>query len=623
MVAVKGSNTHVSKVTNTYGHKMPYETRSICPECKRVLSATVYAKKEVVYIKRKCPKHGVFDEIYWESVKEFDRARKYANDSRGLKTSNVSITANNGSNCPYDCGLCTNHHNHTGLSNIAVTNRCDLSCWYCFFYAKEGDPIYEPSLQQIRTMLKNLRAEMPVPTNAVQFTGGEPTLRKDLIEIIKIAKEEGYEHIQLNTHGVNIANNPGLAKQLRDAGVSTLYLSFDGTTPQTNPKNHFEVPRIIDECRKAHMGVVLVPTLIKGVNDSDIANIIDFAMRNIDVVRGIDFQPVSFVGRMPKRLREKQRITIPGAIAKIQEQSGGLIKERDFFGIPCVSSVTDFIEAITGNIQFSLNTHFACGAATYVFVEEGKVLPLPEFFDVEGFFKYLKERSEAIKAGKSKHLEAAKILFSINSYIDKKKLPKSLGLGKLIFDALIKHDYSALGEFHTKSLFIGMMHFMDLYNYDQQRVERCQVHYAMPDGRIIPFCAFNVIPELYRDKVQKQFAVTWEEWLATHPDQDPLMKYKRDADKLANEALYKKIYSPNKYLNPGFQSAIYTPSQEYLDKLKAEEEAAAKAVADLAAKEKAALERARVRAKGKASKAKVPKAKAAKGKPVKKAKKKK
>ena len=113
--------------------------------------------------------------------------------------------------CPANCGLCSNHLSHTGLSNIIVTNRCDLTCWYCFFYVKkglEGAYVYEPTLDQVREMARTLKAERPVPGNSVQITGGEPTIRDDLPEIIKIMKEEGVDHIQLNTNGINLALEP-------------------------------------------------------------------------------------------------------------------------------------------------------------------------------------------------------------------------------------------------------------------------------------------------------------------------------------------------------------------------------------------------------------------------------
>jgi len=148
-----------------------------------------------------------------------------------------------------------------------VTNRCDLSCWYCFFFAKEGEPIYEPTLEQIRAMLRNMKNEKPVGANAVQLTGGEPSLREDIVDIVRIAKEEGYDHIQFNTDGINFSKNPRLIKDLRKAGVNVSYLSFDGVTPETNPKNYWEIPDILENCRKYKMQIVLVPTIIKGVND--------------------------------------------------------------------------------------------------------------------------------------------------------------------------------------------------------------------------------------------------------------------------------------------------------------------------------------------------------------------
>lgn len=533
-----------SSVSSSYGSELPFRTRSLCPECKHVLDATVYEKDSQVFISRTCPEHGEFDEIYWENAEAYNWARKFAVRSKGIANPNVGeLVSNNGKNCPTDCGLCKNHHTHTALANMVVTNRCDLSCWYCFFYAKEGDPIYEPSLLQIRNMLKALRNQKPVPANAIQFTGGEPTLRKDIVEIVKIAREEGFEHVQLNTHGMGITFRPELATELRKAGVSTLYMSFDGTTPQTNPKNHWEAPFAMDACRKAGIGIVLVPTVIRGVNDHNLGSIINFGLNNIDVIRAVNFQPVSLVGRMPKKLRNQQRITIPSAIKAIEEQTNGAIAKRHFFPVPCITPMSDFIGALTGRAQYELSIHFACGSATYVYLDGDKVVPIPEFVDVEGFLEYLKERSSELEAGKSRFLVIADALMRLGRFIDKEKQPKALDLKKLLFNAMIKHDYKALGELHKKTLFVGLMHFMDPYLYDQHRVERCDIHYVMPDGRTVPFCSYNVIPELYRDKVQNQYSIPVGEFSKRFPGVEANFKYRRDVQKLEAEDLYQKAYT--------------------------------------------------------------------------------
>ncbi|WP_202319276.1 tetraether lipid synthase Tes [Archaeoglobus neptunius] len=487
--------------------RLPYKTRSLCPECLKVLEAEVYEENGKIMIRKICDEHGEVVDVYWGDAEMFKKAARFAADGHGIAT---PITKN--TTCPFSCGLCNNHKSQTALLNIVLTNRCDLACWYCFFYARRAGYVYEPTIDQVRQMVRIAKNMKPIGCNAVQLTGGEPTLRDDLIEIIKVIKEEGYDHIQLNTNGVRLAEDEDLALKVRVAGVNTVYLSFDGVDERTNPKNHHEVPKVLENCRRAQLGIVLVPTVIKGVNDHQLGDIIRFAADNIDIVRGVNFQPVSLVGSMPKKEREEFRITIPDCIKAIEEQTNGEISREDFYPVPSVAPISRFVEVISGEPQYELTTHFACGMATYIFKDGGRLIPITRFVDVEGLFEFLNEKAEEIAKSRMKTVKALKNVIDLRKFIDSSKAPKGFNVSRILYDVLVKHDYSTLGEFHLKSLFIGMMHFQDLYNYDIARVERCEIHYGSPDGRIIPFCTFNVIPEKYRDAIHEKYGISIEEW---------------------------------------------------------------------------------------------------------------
>ena len=487
---------------------LPYKTSSLCPECLKILPAEVFEENGRIMIRKACPEHGEFVDVYWGDSDMFKKAAKFAHDGHGIENPLVEVKTD----CPFNCGLCSRHLSHTALLNIVVTNRCDLACWYCFFYAKKAGYIYEPSVEKIREMVRTAKSIRPVSTNAVQLTGGEPTLRDDIIEIIRAVREEGIEHVQLNTNGIRLAREPDFALKVKEAGVNTIYLSFDGVDEHTNPKNGPEVPAVLRNCRNAELGIVLVPTVIRGVNDHQLGEIIRFGADNIDVVRGVNFQPVSLTGSMPRKEREQFRITIPDAIKRIEEQTDGEIAAEDFYPVPCVTAISHFVEAMTGEPQYELTTHFACGMATYVFKENDRLLPITRFVDVEGLFEYLIHKAEEISHSRIKTVRALKGIIDLRKFVDEEHAPKDFDISKILFDVLVKHDYSTLGKFHEKTLFIGMMHFMDLYNYDLARIQRCDIHYASPDGRIIPFCTFNVMPELYRDEVQARYGIPIKEW---------------------------------------------------------------------------------------------------------------
>ncbi|HDH07138.1 MAG TPA: radical SAM protein [Thermoproteales archaeon] len=525
------------------GEKEIARTLSLCPECLRLLKAVIFEREGKVWIRKKCPVHGEIEEIYWGDYQLYMRFKEWQFDGKGIKNSQVPLLAL----CPYNCGLCPRHKSHTALLNLVATNRCDLSCWYCFFFAARAGYVYEPTLEHVRYMLREARKLSPVPPKALQITGGEPLLRDDIVDMVKLAKEEGFIHVQVNTTGIRLAYDGELAKKLRQVGTNVIYMSFDGVTPYTNPKNHWETPYVLDNLRKARLGVVLVPTVVRGVNDHELWDIIRFGAENMDIVRGVNFQPISLTGRVSRAERKKLRITIPETLILIEKQSNGVISREDWYPVPSVAPVSHFIEALTGKYQLTLTTHFACGAATYVFKDEdGSIIPITRFVNVEEFFKYLEEKASELERGKNKYLIMLDFFIKLRKFVDQKNAPKSLKKGKeivrLLYQIFVKHDYSSLGKFHYKTLFLGMMHFQDLYNHDVARVQRCDIHYVSPDGRLIPFCSFNVIPELYRDRVQKIYGIPIKKWEELKGMRLAEQKYKRNIAKLVKGEPYRRHY---------------------------------------------------------------------------------
>lgn len=539
------------------GEKHVRVTSTLCPHCMRLLPGRILERDGRIYIRKICPEHGEFEELYYGDAKLYYRMMKYEETGKGV--GNVKAYVGLNAPCPYNCGLCAMHENHTALANLVVTNRCDLSCFYCFFYAEKAGYVYEPTLEQLRFQIRQLKKQNV--TLAIQITGGEPMMRSDLVDIVRMLKEEGVRHIQLNTNGIWFAKTyfddqeyaVKYTKMLREAGVNTVYMSFDGVTPKVNWKNHWEVPFTFEVFRKAGMtSVVLVPTVIKGMNDHELGDIIKFGAKHIDIVRSVNFQPVSLSGQLKKKERERMRITIADAINKIAEQTDYQIPPEAWYPIPVAAKFAKFIEAWTEIPQFCMSNHPMCGAGTYIFVERGadgvpkRIVPISEFFDVDAFVEWLEEKRLYLMAGKSRRMLMLKSAIDLRRFVDSKKMPKGLSFTKLLWNVFIKRNYDALGKLHYHMMFLGMMHFMDLYNYDVTRVRRCNIHYTTPDGRIIPFCAYNVLESIYRDYVLKQYSTDLEAYKMELDVKtfNPGEKYDRSKyiKLIKNHPIYKEAY---------------------------------------------------------------------------------
>ena len=484
------------------------KTRSLCPTCHLAIDAEVVESEGKIWLDSACPEHGTFHNLYWSDSALYHRFEQFDAVGAGIANPQYTVPPEQ---CPLSCGLCSNHHSQTLLANIDLTNRCNLDCDFCFANARACGFVYEPDFDDIVRMMQLLRDQKPVPVPAVQFSGGEPTMREDLADIIKKAKEMGFPQVQIASNGVRIAQEPGYAQKLREAGLSTVYLHFDGVSLKTNPllKIH---EKAIENLKAAKQGIVLVPTIIHGKNDHELGDIIRFAVKNISVIRGVNFQPIAFTGAATDDDVRNLRITIPDLLKGIEEQMQGILKMDDFYPVPCVLPFSDLIEAYTGKPQVKFTAHQHCGAATYVFVQnDGSVVPVNRMVDVEKFFESIEQMAERIKKGGkiNKYTALLEGVKNMHESVKKGEQGNTTEFWKIIGKTLIGQNFEALREFHWNALFIGTMHFMDRYNYDLERVQRCCIHYATPEGKLIPFCTYNSGP-VYRETVWKKYAQSKE-----------------------------------------------------------------------------------------------------------------
>ncbi|NWF96837.1 MAG: radical SAM protein [Candidatus Thorarchaeota archaeon] len=476
----------------------------------------LYEEDGKVMYKKTCEKHGEFIDVYWGDAEMYRRASTYWYKSVGLDNPRTQTVLG----CPQDCGQCPEHKSHTALALLDVTNRCNLRCPICFAQAAESGSVYEPTPEEVLEMMKNLRSNMPVPAPAIQFAGGEPTVSKHILQYIRWAKQLGFRHVQIASNAIRVAKSLEFARQLKEAGLSTIYMQFDGVTPEpyltARGVDLFPIKQqAIKNCREVGLdSLVLVPTVVRGVNDDQLGRIIEFAVQNRDVIRCVNFQPVSITGRIDHDARHRMRITIPDAIHKIEEQTGGRIPASEWYPVPAMMPVGRALGLMKGTPQLELSSHFACGMSTFLYVDEdGSYEPITKLIDVEKFLELLVEISELFVQGKRGASARAKAKLAGGARHIKRK-----GLIKDLVSAFLNRgDYESLSKFMERVIMVGMMHFQDPYNFDLERVQHCDINYAVPDGRIIPFCTMNTI---HRPLIEKKLAKSIDQWRKGHkPDQ--------------------------------------------------------------------------------------------------------
>ena len=303
--------------------------------------------------------------------------------------------------------MCSHHKSHTGLALMDLTNRCNLKCPVCFANANAAGYVYEPTREQIHFMLKTLREQKPVGAVAVQFSGGEPTLSPLFLDACSMARDLGFKQIQVATNGIRMANRARLRAVLARRGPAHPLPAVRRPGRRNLPEGRgvsrcFKVKqKAIQAARETHtsaaeraagkpdkpLSVVLVPTLVGGFNEKEIWPTVKFAIDNLDVVRGVNFQPVALTARIPDKDRFQMRFTQSDLVRILCTE--GPFEKSDFFPVPSVAPISELVSIIHGEEKMTLTTHPGCGCATFAFVSKdgSKITALPRFMDVDGFFE--------------------------------------------------------------------------------------------------------------------------------------------------------------------------------------------------------------------------------------------
>lgn len=422
-------------------------TESLCPICLRKLDAYMSNEGMSTYMHKECPEHGVFKTVVWRGstlMREWIRTKERAH------IKNPVTPVDQG--CPFDCGLCSAHRQHTCTALIEVTSRCNLNCRFCFADALDANH-KDLSLKQLRFQFESI-LKASGKCN-IQLSGGEPTVRDDLAEIIRMGAELGFPFIQVNTNGIRMANDIEYVKGLKEAGLNSIFLQFDGVDDAIyktlRGKALFDVKcQAIENCRKFGIGVVLVPTIVPNVNMQSIGEIIRFGISHSPTVRGVHFQPVSYFGRIPQTPKDEDRITLPEVMECICEQTDHMVSMQSMQPPGCENALCSF----NGNYL----------------IEEGVLKPVTKRSCCSG-------ESEKAEVG----AEKAKAFVARNWSYHQHNQAEKLSDWDKILSAIQNNSFSLSG-----------MAFQDAWNVNLERIKDCCIHVSTVEGTLIPFCMYNI-----------------------------------------------------------------------------------------------------------------------------------
>ncbi|MCL2723331.1 MAG: radical SAM protein [Polyangiaceae bacterium] len=506
------------------GLGFPRETDSLCPACVKEarqdvlrgtrdlrelldgrpgeIKARIVEKNvdgvSCVVMEKECPAHGRFEDVMSIDPAFLRRLEKLY-PGRDFLSPVTKLREHGSSSIKYGRG---------SVLTVDLTNRCNMMCDPCFMDANQVGYVHELAWEEIKDILDNAMTVQPRRQMSIQFSGGEPTLSPHFFRAIEYAREVGFFAVQCATNGIAFAQDPEFAKKAKTAGLRMAYLQFDGIGNEANAHrkvgNLFDVKvRAIENLYHAGIDVILVVTVVNGVNDHQVGKIVDFAIENADKVTVVSFQPVSFTGRdedITDEMRKAQRYTLSHLVRDIKEQCGFSEPMRDWFPLSAMGPFSDLTDTLLGDRadwgSMKCGCHPNCGIGTIFFVHKKtkKAVPLTEFLNLE---KLLLDIQDITDAAQGRTVTFAELGLALLKNFDADKAP-------VTFPTLLKQFLSQTGargkkvgqfesdanEFEWRVLFVAGMWFQDLFNYDFRRTEMCIIPYGTQMGEI-SFCAYN------------------------------------------------------------------------------------------------------------------------------------
>jgi uncharacterized radical SAM superfamily Fe-S cluster-containing enzyme len=445
-------------------------TESLCPVCLQRIAAERVAEDDAVFLRKTCPEHGHFKTVLWRGLSTY---QAWGGPSRAPARPPVCGTDLN-KGCPFDCGLCPDHRQHACCVVLDVTERCNLACPVCFASAGSA-PKPDPCVEEIEAWCRALLVSGG-PFN-IHLSGGEPTVRRDLPEIVRRIRSLGFSYIQLNTNGLRLAEEREYAGELKDAGLTCVFLQFDGITDEVFEK--IRGRRLLEtklaairNCGEQELGVVLVPTLIPGVNTSQIGGLLRTAIALAPTVRAVHFQPVSYFGRYPAAPHDAGRITIPEIIQLIAEQTEGQF------------SAANFYPASGENPYCSFHGKFWL-------YPDGRIVPTARTAAVSCCGEA--SGSNLVQLGTANHSQGEGARRAQRFVTQHWAFPS--GAPPPFDERLENINVDSMDAFLAEekySFCVSGMAFQDAWNLDLERLRECFLHVLSAEQKLVPLCAYNL-----------------------------------------------------------------------------------------------------------------------------------